>query len=99
MTITRIMSATPSAIDSPVSEDANARCCMFRQAIFQKDMRERSGVEGQRVEAKSLNVRGRSNLRCAVDFFQVLDAIKLIRDFWGVGYQEHCYVFLFACAT
>ena len=36
LTITRIISATPSAIESPVNDDASARCLIFRQAIFQK---------------------------------------------------------------
>jgi hypothetical protein len=32
------MTATPSAIESAVSDEASARCSMFRQAIFQKDI-------------------------------------------------------------
>jgi hypothetical protein len=35
MTITAIMSATPSAIEVAVSADASERWAMFRHAIFQ----------------------------------------------------------------
>lgn len=85
--MTKSINATPNAIDSPVSDEASARCCMFRQAIFQKDMRSGGrGQEARRRATRCLRHRFRYGM---VYFFQGLYTLKLVENFRRMGDQKH----------